>query len=325
MRRLSILFGLLLGCISMHAQVDTVTVEDTTIADTVILSVKPLGQTPEDTAWKVGGNYSLQFTQAAYSNWQAGGVNSVAGNTVLSVFANYDDGGDWTWWNLLNMAYGLNYQDKVYNKTDDRLELESRVDRAIGPKWSASWLTNFRTQFTNGYAEPGQEGDSLRISTFMAPGYVTTGLGFTYKPNKKFRAFLSPATSKMTFVNDDSLAAQGAYGVDPGEQFRMELGGYVNFLYKSPIMKNVNLQAGLNLYENYLDGLFNYVDVMGELLLFFKVNKAITANISLNAIYDHDIKFDVDEDGVVDGPRTQFKEVLGIGIAYDFGDEYKKK
>lgn len=295
------------------------------VAQTDTLIMPPPPPADADTAWKMGGKLGLQFTQAAYSNWQAGGVNSIAGNTLVSLFADYDNGGKWTWSNLLNIAYGLNYQDKIYNKTDDRLEFESRVDRMIGKHWSMSLLNNFRTQFTNGYAEPGQEGDSLRISTFMAPGYLTTGLGFTYKPNKKFRAFLSPATTKMTFVLDDSLAADGAFGVDPGSQFRLELGGYVNVNYKTPLMTNVDLQAGLNLYENYLDGLFNYVDVIGELMIFFKVNKAITANISLNTIYDHDIRFDVDEDGVVDGPRTQFKEVLGIGLVYDFGDKLEKE
>ena len=54
------------------------------------------------------------------------------------------------------------------------------------------------------------------------------------------------------------------------------------------------------------------------------MNKYITANLSLNAIYDHDVKFDVNEDGQVDGPRTQFREILAIGLTYNFGDEVKK-
>ncbi len=279
---------------------------------------------PSDTAWKSGGLFGLQFTQASYSNWQAGGVNSLAGNGLASLFAAYDDGGDWTWMNTLDVAFGLNKQDSLLIKTDDRLELKSRLDRSISDHWSISGLLNFRTQFADGYSEPGQREDSMRISTFMAPGYLITGLGFTYKPNKKFSAFLSPLTSKMTFVQDEKLSNQGAFGVDTGSTFRYEIGGYIDMIYKTPLMKNVDLQTSLNLYSNYLDGNYKYIDVAGEMLLFMKVNSAISANLSLNVLYDHDINIDTDNDGEGDGPRTQFKEVLGVGITYQIGDSRKK-
>jgi hypothetical protein len=289
---------------------------------------------PADTAWKIGGNFGLQFTQAAYENWQAGGVNSLAGNSLTSIFANYDNGGKWTWSNKLDLAYGLNYQDTIFNKTDDRIELTSRVDRSIGKNWSASGLVNFRTQFANGYSAPGERGDSVRISGFMAPGYLLTAIGFTYKPNKKFNLFLSPLTSKMTFVMDQRLADAGAFGVTaadtvngvyvPGEQFRQEVGGYLNLTYKTPLVTNVDLQYSLGLFSNYLDGQYKFIDVNTELLLFMKVNDYITANLSLNLIYDNDILFDVNDDGTPDGPRTQLKEVIGVGFAYNFGAQAKK-
>lgn len=290
---------------------------------------------PQDTAWKIGGNFGLQFTQAAYDNWQAGGVNSLAGNSIFSLFANYDNGGKWTWVNQLDLAYGLNYQDTLFNKTDDRIEVLSRVDRKISKNWNASGLVNFRTQFANGYNAPGERGDSVRISGFMAPGYLLTALGFTYKPNKKFSLFLSPITSKMTFVQDQRLADAGAFGVQeadtvngvfvPGETFRQEVGGYLNLQYKTPLGKNVSMQYNLGLFSNYLDGQYKFIDVNTEFLLFMEVNKYITANVSINLIYDNDILFDVNDDGVLDGPRTQFKEVIGVGFAYNFGDKLAKK
>ncbi len=203
-----------------------------------------------------------------------------------------------------------------------------------------SALVNFRTQFANGYGSPGERGDSIRISGFMSPGYLVTALGFTYKPNKKFSAFISPLTSKMTFVQDQRLANDGAFGVEEairdtvngayvvieeGKNFRQEVGGYVNIAYKTPIVKNVDMQLSLNLFSNYLDDQYKFIDVNSELLLFMKVNEYITANLALNLIYDHDIIFDTNNDGVMDGPRTQFKQVLGIGLVYNFGDQLKKK
>ncbi len=289
---------------------------------------------PVDTAWKIGGNVGLQFTQAAYQNWQAGGVNSFAGNALFSLFANYDNGGKWTWVNRLDLAYGLNFQDTVFNKTDDRIELESRVDRSLGKNWNASALLNFRTQFTNGYNAPGQRGDSIRISSFMSPGYLVTALGFTYKPNKKFSLFLSPVTSKMTFVQDQRLANEGAFGVEaadtvngvfvPGSNFRQEIGGFLNLAYITPLAENIDMQYRLALFSNYLDGQYKFIDVNTEFLLFMKVNDYISANISLNLIYDHDIIFDTNDDGTPDGPRTQLKEVLGVGFVYNFGYKAKK-
>lgn len=294
-------------------------------ADSVVYnSFGKVVEEAKDTAWKVGGIFGLQFTQSSYSNWQAGGVNSVAGNSLLNIFANYDKGGKWTWQNRLVLAYGLNFQDSIYNKTDDRIELESRVDRKVSKNWNASALLNFRTQFSNGYANPGERGDSVRISSFLAPAYMLVGLGATYKPNEKLSVFLSPATMKMTVVNDTRLASMGAFGVDSGNTMRYEIGGYANIRYKTPVITNVDFQANLDLYSNYLDGQYKNIDVNGEFILFMKVNKYITANLTVNVIYDNDIKIDVDDDGVVDGPRTQVKEVLGVGFAYNFGYQPKK-
>mgnify|MGYP006267043181 CR=1 FL=1 len=276
-----------------------------------------------DTAWKLGGNFSLQFNQAAYSNWQAGGVNSIAGNGLLNIYANYDDGGLWTWNNALTLGYGLALQDTLFNKTDDRIELESRVDRSISKNWAASGFLNFRTQFAPGFKNPGDTDPDSIISNFMAPGYLLTGIGFTYKPRENFSVFLSPATNKMTFVLSERLSNQpgGAFGVDSGEAFRYELGGYINLNYKQKLMKNVELTARLDLYSNYLEDP-TLIDVNSEVIVFMKVNKYITANLSLNVVYDHDVKFDLDNNPDTPGvPRTQFREILGIGFSYNFGSE----
>lgn len=278
--------------------------------------------TAKDTAWKTGGNAELLFNQAAYNNWQAGGANSFAANGAVFLFAKYDDGDKWAWTNLLNLAYGVNLQEGIYNKTDDRIELESRADRHLSEHWSASALFNFRTQFTEGYNVPGIQDDSVKISTFMAPGYSLLGLGFTYQPNQRFSAFLSPLTSKQTYVLDQMLADQGAYGVDTGSNFRQEIGGYVNLKYYQSIVENVELRAALDLYSNYLNANYKFIDVNGQLAILMKVNSWLTASLSMNVIYDHDIIFDT-ADG---GPkrRTQFKQVLGVGLTHRFGAKLPK-
>ncbi|MEQ9262925.1 MAG: DUF3078 domain-containing protein [Owenweeksia sp.] len=287
----------------------------------VILAQTPAGS---DTAWKSGAQFNLQLNQAAYSNWQAGGVNSVAGNVLFNAFADYDNGGDWSWYNNVNMAYGLNFQDTIFSKTDDRFEFESRVDRKLSKDWNASALLNFRTQFSNGYETAGVREDTTKISAFLAPAYTLLGVGFTYKPDKKFTAFISPLTMKVTSVYDTRLSNMGAFGVDTGSNNRFEVGGYVNIGYKTPLGKNIELKSKLDLYSNYLDGNYKFVDVNGEVIIFMKVNDYISASLAFNLIYDHDILFDTDGDGTPEGPRTQFREVLGVGFSYNFGDKRKK-
>jgi hypothetical protein len=47
-----------------------------------------------------------------------------------------------------------------------------------------------------------------------------------------------------------------------------------------------------------------------------KVNSWLNANIATHLIYDDDITI-TDKDGN-SGPRTQFKEVLSVGLSYAF-------
>ena len=79
-------------------------------------------------------------------------------------------------------------------------------------------------------------------------------------------------------------------------------------------MKNINLQTKLELFSNYEEA--THIDVNWEVLVAMKVNKYISATISTQLIYDHDIDI-LDSDGKV-GPRTQFKEVIGVGVSYKF-------
>jgi len=90
----------------------------------------------------------------------------------------------------------------------------------------------------------------------MAPAYFLGALGMDYKPNKNFTLFIAPVTAKYTVVNDDSLAFEGAYGVqgfkvdNDGtvtnfENTRLEIGGYLRVNYKKQIMENITYQSKL--------------------------------------------------------------------------------
>ena len=286
-----------------------------------------------DTAkpWKIGGIISVNGQQVSLTNWSAGGNNSISVAGLVNIFAKFKKGKS-TWDNNLELGYGVINQgnNKKWWKNDDKIQFSSKFGHQIKKNWYLTALADFRTQFAPGYNYPN---DSIYISKFMAPGYALAAIGFDYKPNDKFSAFIAPVTGKFTFVNDDSLARYGAFGVqkeirDPDQggkitqnylTHREEFGAYLKMQYRTKVMENITFETILELFSNYMNNPQN-VDVNWTTLTTFKVNKFISATLATQLIYDDDIKVlrsGGDLKGTT-GPDIQFKQVLGVGFTYKF-------
>lgn len=269
-------------------------------------------------SWKRSGFVGLNFTQVNLSNWAAGGSNSISGLVLLKYAANYKDDKN-SWDNLLDLGYGISQEgDESPIKSEDKIDLSSKYGRFAFKNWYYSVLAGFRSQFAKGYNFPN---DSVVISKFLAPGYVTLAIGMDYRPSESLTVLASPLAGRMIVVQDDTLAAAGAFGVEKGENTKLELGAMLRLLFKKDIIENVTLSNKLELYTDYM-GVVDHIDVNWEVVLNMKVNEYISANLSTHLIYDDDTMIGVDsnDDGQIDsfGPRTQFKEVLGIGLSYKF-------
>lgn len=279
------------------------------------------GQDADTTqGWHKSGVFSLNMSQANFTNWAAGGQNSLALNGLVNLGANYRMGKS-AWDNALIIGYGKMVQkgnDLGWMKTDDRIDFQSKYGRKATEKWFYSGLMSFKTQMDNGYNYPDTDN---KISGLLSPAYLLFSLGMDYKPNPNFSVFLSPLTSKNTIVMDDDLSMAGAFGVEPGKNFRPELGAYVNIAYKKDeIVKNVNFMTKLDLFTNYLKNPQN-IDISWEALLVLKVNEFISATVNTLLLYDDDILIKIDEGSEgepVLGKRAQFKEVIGVGFTYKF-------
>jgi len=280
--------------------------------------------------WDKGCIVTSNLSQTSLWNWAAGGQSSVAITGLLSAYATETTGGG-LWENNFDLAYGVLRQGntKAWWKTDDKIDLTSKYGKKASGKWYYAALLNFKTQLAPGYNYPD---DSTKISDLLAPGYVIVALGVENKPEKKFGLYVAPLTLKLSMVNDQELADAGAFGVEKaiydettgakisgGKKFRRELGCYARVFYARDVMENVTLKTELDLFSNYVEEPGN-IDVNLEVLLNMKVNKYISASISTHLVYDHDIQIGVDStgDGVIDssGPRTQFKEVIAVGVSY---------
>lgn len=268
----------------------------------------------DTTYWKVSGQASINFSQVSFSYWVAGGKNSVSGVGLFNIDANYEKE-KLHWENSLKTGYGLlKEEESMVTKTDDKLELNSKLGIETSNEHILySSFANFSTQFADGFNYPDTEN---KISGFFAPAYLTLAAGIDYQPSEKFSLFATPFSGKFTFVSDEELSRQGAFGVDPGEKARAEIGATVKSELKTPVVKNVDLTTSVSLFSNYLDNPEN-IDVKWDLILNMKINDYLSANFITNMIYDHDIMVPIDDLGNK-GRRVQLKQLLGVGLSYKF-------
>ena len=74
----------------------------------------------------------------------------------------------------------------------------------------------------------------------------------------------------------------------------------------------------MDLFTDYLHHAGN-VAVYWNNILNVKVTRLISMNLTVNLIYDNDIK-SINKDGTQGGPKVQLQEVMGIGLAYAFNN-----
>ena len=271
--------------------------------------------------WKQKNSIGLDISEAAFVNWNAGGNNSISGLLKVSLLRTYKKL-HLLWNNELFARYGLNQQqERGLRKTDDKLQLNSTFGyrKDTVSNWFYSVKFNLKTQFTEGFSYPDT---STPISRFFAPGYLFLGIGAQYEiKQRRFSMYLSPITLKSTFVLDENLSNDGAFGVEKGKKSRHEFGTLVQSTWHTKVVENVIMSNRLSLYTDYLNH-FGNVDIDWELNFKLTINKYMKANIGTHLIYDDDIKFkdDIDGDGTLEtlGARVQLKQLLGIGVLFSF-------
>ena len=282
------------------------------------------------------GSYGLNVNQLALSNWAAGGESSFSGKAFAD-FTLIDRKKSFEQKLTGAFAFGFSrYTDKRIEKSDDKIDLAYYLSLNSKTQWNVTAVATFNTQFAKGYKYPN---DSTVISTFFAPAYLTVSAGYSYKTkNDRFQIFMSPLAGKVTFVLNQDLADQGAFGVRkgyydqdsiwvPGENIAPALGVNVITNYKQPIGKNITYITMLNVFYNYLERRDDdrlRLDVNWENTINFTITKYISTILFVHLKYDHNTTFPVYEE--IDGvqtvvgnkPKLQFKESLGIAFVHKF-------
>lgn len=294
----------------------------------------------KDTAWKIHGFFGVNASQTTLSDWQGGGENNLALGSILNVDILYKRDQFEQWQNKLDAQFGVIRQGdrEWFRKNLDQLFFLSRYNTlAFRKDWFWSAQGDYRTQFAPGNQYRGDSIAGLPVSDMNSPGYIQLAIGLDYKPRDYFSASVLPLASKMTIVQRQYLADEGAYGVEPakldangniiepGKNVRYEAGARVIVKFKKDIVKNVNLDSYLDLFSNYFED-FGNVDIIFNNLLTAKVGKFFTINIISQILYDNDIhrKRDLNNDGKYDmegeinGPRVQALTTVAFGFGYKF-------
>ena len=280
-------------------------------------------QDEQPQGWSHKGNIGLNFGQSSYTNWAAGGQNTIKGQGIFNSELRYLKG-NFKWDNILNTSLGYSYFDFKHKpiKTDDKIEFSSLAGIKATEHLNYSAELAFRSQFAKGFKY--DEDSTTYISKFLAPAYVTLGLGIEWVPNPHFSLYFSPITGRLTIVNDDRLAEEGAFGVNDldkndtvlhakAAKVRYEFGARAVAKFEYPLAKNIDFNSKLELFSNYLNHP-ERIDVDWQNMLVLKVNDWLNCNLATHLIYDYDIPF-YDEAGVkIEGSKLQFKEVLAIGF-----------
>jgi hypothetical protein len=254
-------------------------------------------QNPADTVrgWRTGGQFALSLTNVGFSNWVAGGQNTLALAAQLTAFANHrsNDLMD-NWDTALDASIGgASIENAPFRKSVDQLILVSKYSHKLSGEspFGYSALLDFRTQFAAGFDFAK---DSRFVSSFFAPANLILATGIDYKPSDNFALFLSPIGGRITIVGNTELSARGDYGVVPGQATLVDLGASFNLFWKQPIMENVTFQTRLNLFRSYNANTnvarMQYVVVNWETNTLFKVNKFLNVGFETQFIFDERVR-----------------------------------
>jgi hypothetical protein len=319
--RCLLLFLLISFLSSFTSKADTIVAQDQAKKDSVKY-------------WTQNLRSQFMLNQLSLKNWSSGGESSLSAKSMLNYKLNYKKNG--LSFQFEHKAdFGLvGFSDKRIEKTDDRMIYNLSLSHKAWEKWLYTSMLTFRSQFANGYKYPN---DSTLISSFLAPGYLTASLGFKYEPFEFVSFFISPASGKLTIVQNQELADKGAFGVkkaildstgvviEKGENSLAEFG--INLLanFSKELSPSVELASTLILYNNYLDHIpanrWN-IDVDWETTVNFNINKFFQTVLFLHFKYDHNTKFpnygvvNGQEAIISEGPKLQFKESFGIAVSY---------
>ena len=294
----------------------------------LFFAIAMFAQDEQPQGWSHKGDLGINIGQTSYTNWAAGGQSTFNGQGIFNYEIHYLKN-KFKWDNTLHTALGYSFFDfkKKPIKTDDEIEFTSLAGIKATEKLNYSAELAFRSQFAKGYDYANDPDTTHYISKFLAPAYVSLGVGMEWVPCKYFSLYFSPLTGRLTIIADTTLTSR--YGINTldandqdshvwGKTVRYEFGARAVAKFQYNLAKNIEFESKLELFSNYLWHP-ERIDVDWENMFVFKINDWLNCNLGTHLIYDYDVPFYNLDPGTgelvkVPNSKVQFKEVLAIGF-----------
>jgi len=261
-----------------------------------VVKTEQVADTSSKNLWTKSWLLNLSGNQATYRNWSQGGVNTIA--ITASTLAKFKfSGSNFANSMRVNLQLGQTWLDgDDSRKTADLINLKNKVDYFLGTqKLSAFGELDFRTQFVKGFDD-----DNLKVvSAFMAPGYLTESVGFSYQPNKNASGQLGVGL-RQTFVRVDSL--DQFYGLDVDEDIRSEGGLTIAFTFDKDFADTFNYSGELISFTNLLLPI-KRTDIIFRNELSGKLNSFLSTIIQFELMFDDDVS-----------KKLQLRQAISVGL-----------
>lgn len=257
-----------------------------------------------DTAAPLGWIHSavagVNLTQLAFTDWAAGGENSLAYTLWLNGLSAHE-GEMFDWLNSYKLTFGqARLSSQGIRKTEDEVFFESLLLYKMGLHLNPYGSLTFRTQFAPGF-KYGNDGGSTQVSRFLDPAYLTQSVGMAYRPVPEV------VTRLGIGVREIITSDYNQYADDPKtteiEKTRV-LGGmeWVTDVHWD-FYENMKFVSKLEVFSPFTTP--DKMVVRWDNVVSAKVNTYVNVLLGIQLLYDEVVL-----------PRTQIKEGLSIGLSY---------
>ena len=254
-----------------------------------------------DAEWESRLTSRLSVSQAAYKDWQEGGLSTLAFAVSLDGATEHIED-RWAQAYDMRLAIGyINQEGREIRKSEDRIRLQANLQYNgddFFRRFSPTIAADLRTQFASGFDY--SEDPPVETSAFFAPATLTQSLGLTYDPYESLSLRLGVA-SKQTIVTEEDFRA--FYGVDEDNLTRAEVGGQFSAALDQRLSENIRYQSQLDAFLA-VNQLENPPDVVWENVVNMEVNNWITTDLEFVALFDKDTT-----------DAIQLKEVISVGVS----------
>lgn len=285
--------------------------------------------------WTRSLSTDVGFNQTTFTNWAAGGYNTITLN--LGIDAKADFAKDLTSWkNRAQLQYGFLWsadKENLLQKSADRIYIESKLayKTSSKSKWNYTASLDFRSQFTNSFDSYKQDEQGFWKGTlksgFASPAYINLAIGLEWKPKDWFDVNIAPVTGGLTLCSIEELRysygmlLQPQYASESREdakdakefyKFRPNLfqfGAQVKSNVKFTVNDVFTFESQLVLFTDYLNKPFVFTRVNWDNKISWTIAKFFKIGASTWLIYDPIVLIN-------DSQRVQFKENITFSITY---------